>query len=131
MPWSGGEGAGFTTPEAEPWLPIGDAAACNVEDQRADPDSTLHLVRDLIALRRDRAELRSGAYASLPAADGVRAWRRGDALAIALNLTDTETTVDGLEGTILRGTTRARAGEAVDGALTLDPWEGAIVERNP
>ena len=127
MPWTASEGAGFTAPGAEPWLPIGDVAARNVESQRGDPGSTLHLVRDLIALRRDRAELRSGPYATLPAPDGAWAWRRGEGLAIALNLADAETTVDGLEGAILLATVRARDGEPVHGALTLGPWEGAIV----
>jgi alpha-glucosidase len=128
MPWKSGEGAGFTDPGVKPWLPIGDAAACNVERQREDPVSTLHLVRDLIALRRDHPELRSGAYASLPAPEATWAWRRGDAFAVALNLADAATTVEGLDGTILLGTTRARDGETVGGALTLGPWEGAIVE---
>src|SRR3712207_216353 len=50
MQWSAEPGAGFTTPEARPWLPLGDAGACNVADQRSDPGSVLHLVRDLIAL---------------------------------------------------------------------------------
>ncbi len=51
---------GFTGPEVEPWLPMGDAARCNVADQREDPGSVLHLCRDLIALRRARADLRQG-----------------------------------------------------------------------
>ena len=34
-----------------PWLPLADTCR-NVEDQRADPGSTLHFTRDLIALRR-------------------------------------------------------------------------------
>ena len=38
MPWSPRPGAGFTAPNVEPWLPFGDIAACNVEDQRRDPD---------------------------------------------------------------------------------------------
>jgi alpha-glucosidase len=128
MQWSAGAGAGFTPPGVKPWLPIGDAAAYNVADQREDSASTLHLVRDLIALRRDRAELRSGAYTSFPAPDGAWAWRRGDGLAIALNLAGAETTVEGLEGRIVLATTRARDGEAVGGALTLGPWQGAVVE---
>ena len=71
MPWSAEPGAGFTEPGVEPWLPFGDTAARNVADQRDDPGSTLHLTRDLIALRRARADLRSGAYATLPAPAGV------------------------------------------------------------
>ena len=45
---------------ATPWLPFGDLAAHNVAAQREDPGSVLHLVRDLIALRRERADLRGG-----------------------------------------------------------------------
>ena len=35
-------------------------------------------MRDLIALRRERADLRAGAYATLPAPDGAWAYARGD-----------------------------------------------------
>ena len=52
MPWTAEPGGGFTTAEATPWLPFGDLAARNVAAQREDPGSVLHLVRDLIALRR-------------------------------------------------------------------------------
>ena len=57
MQWSAEPGAGFTDGGVEPWLPFGDTGAHNVADQRDDPGSTLHLVRDLIALRRERADL--------------------------------------------------------------------------
>ncbi len=50
MPWRDVAGGGFTDPGVVPWLPFGDLAACNVEEQRADPDSMLNLARDLIAL---------------------------------------------------------------------------------
>jgi alpha-glucosidase len=60
MQWTAEPGAGFTD-GGEPWLPIGDAAAVNVAAQRGDPGSVLNLVRDLIALRRARADLRGGA----------------------------------------------------------------------
>ena len=48
MQWTSGPGAGFTD-AADTWLPLGDAGARNVADQRADPGSVLNLVRDLIA----------------------------------------------------------------------------------
>ena len=44
--------------------------------------STLHLTRDLIALRREEPALRTGAYAALETPAGVWAWRRGDAFAV-------------------------------------------------
>ena len=57
MQWTAAPGAGFTTAPT-PWLPFADGR--NVAAQREDPGSTLHLVRDLIALRRERADLRDG-----------------------------------------------------------------------
>ena len=80
MQWSDEPGGGFTTADATPWLPFGDLAARNVAAQREDRGSVLHLVRDLIALRRGHDDLRTGTYARLEAPDGAWAWRRGDAL---------------------------------------------------
>jgi alpha-glucosidase len=129
MQWSDAPGAGFTADGAtSTWLPIGDTAAANVEAQRADPGSALNLTRDLIALRRERADLRGGAYRTLPAPAGVWAWRRGAGTVVAVNLSGAPVEVGGLDGTVLVGTDRARDGEAVAGALRLDPWEGAVLE---
>jgi alpha-glucosidase len=128
MPWSAEPGGGFTTPEAKPWLPLGDVAARNVAAQREDPGSVLHLVRDLIALRRRQPDLRSGSYEALPAPAGAWAWRRGERFAVALNLSDAEATVDGLAGRVAVATDRARDGEEVGGALRLGAHEGVVVE---
>src|SRR5206468_1313648 len=68
MPWSAEPGGGFTS-APRTWLPFGELTR-NVQSQRSDPASTLHLTRDLIALRRDREELRRGAYARLDAPAG-------------------------------------------------------------
>jgi alpha-glucosidase len=128
MQWTAEPGAGFTEPGAEPWLPIGDAAAHNVADQRRDAGSQLHLTRDLIALRRAQADLRGGAYETLPAPGGAWAWRRGERHAVALNLSRSEVAVEGLHGRVAIATDRARDGEAVGGTLALGPWQGAVVE---
>ncbi|MDP9383703.1 MAG: DUF3459 domain-containing protein, partial [Actinomycetota bacterium] len=110
-------------------LPIGDAAARNVGDQRADPGSVLHLVRDLIALRRATPHLRTGAYATLPAPDGAWAYTRGDAIGVALNLSSAPVRAAGLpEGRVAVSTGRARDGEATGAAVALAPWEGLVVE---
>ena len=119
MQWTGAAGAGFTGEGVEPWLPFGDAAKRNVEAQRGDPDSHLRLVRDLVALRRDRVELRAGSYESLPSPSGSWAWRRGGATVIGVNLSDAEVAVDGVDGRIAIATDRSRDGEAVVGALRL------------
>jgi alpha-glucosidase len=83
-------------------------------------------VRDLIALRRDERELRTGAYESVRVRDGLWAFRRGERFLVALNLGDREAAVDA-GGTIAIATRRRRDGEAVDGTLTLAPGEGAVV----
>jgi alpha-glucosidase len=130
MQWTAEPGAGFTEAGVETWLPIGDAAAHNVADQRADGGSQLHLTRDLIALRRAQPDLRGGGYETLPAPAGAWAWRRGEGHAVALNLSDSEVTVEGLRGRVVIATDRARDGDAVDGSLTLAAWQGAVIETD-
>jgi alpha-glucosidase len=127
MPWSAEEGGGFTAPGVEPWLPFGDLTAANVADQRADAGSMLHLCRDLIALRREDTGLRTGGYAQVAAPAGAWAFRRGDGALVALNLGSQPVSVEGATGTIAVGTSRARDGEHVEGALALGPYEGAVV----
>jgi alpha-glucosidase len=126
MQWDNSPGAGFTD-GGEPWLPFGDLSL-NVSDQREDPGSVLHLVRDLIALRRDRADLRGGAYETLPAPEGAWAWRRGEDTVAAVNLSDAPVEID-VDGRILIGTDRSRDGEQIGGPLRLGPWEAAVVAR--
>jgi alpha-glucosidase len=127
MHWSAEPGGGFTTAEATPWLPFGDLAAHNVAAQRADPMSVLHLVRDLIALRREHPDLRAGSYERLAAPDGAWAWRRGEGFAVALNVADDEAGIDGVRGRVAIATDRGRDGEQVDGTLRLGPYEGVVV----
>ena len=127
MQWTAEPGAGFTEARVEPWLPLGDAAACNVADQRADPDSTLCFTRDVIILRRASDDLRSGTYERLDAPAGVWAWRRGGDTVVALNLGGREARVDGVDGTVRIGTRRGRDGERVSGPLRLAAREGVVV----
>ena len=127
MPWSSRPGASFTEAGVEPWLPFGNVAACNVEDQRCDPTSVLSFCRDLIALRGALVDLRRGDYASIEAPSGVWAWRRGESVVVALNLSERAVELAGIDGSIRLGTRRERDGETVDGSLALGPNEGAIV----
>jgi alpha-glucosidase len=130
MPWRRGPGGGFTDPGIRPWLPLGDIGDSNVEDQRSDPGSTLHLVRDLIARRRATPDLLTGAYRSAAAPEGVWAWYRGDRTLVVVNLTNQGATLDAVEGRILIGTDREHDGLAVSGPLTLAAWEGVVVETS-
>jgi alpha-glucosidase len=129
MPWDRSTNAGFTSAGVTPWLPMADPPM-NVAEQRADPDSPLHLVRDVIALRRRSPDLLSGDYRSPPVRDEVWTWRRGGATLVALNLSPEprELSVDGPSPhTVALSTRRAGEGPVVDGKVALDPWEGVVV----
>ena len=127
MHWTDADGAGFTSAGIEPWLPVGDHRAVNVDDQRTDPASVLSLTRDLIALRKRSPGLTRGSYRSLPAPRHVWAWTRGDEWTVVLNLGEDEATVGGAAGAIELHSTRARDGERVSNGIRLGAWEGAIV----
>jgi alpha-glucosidase len=84
-----------------PWLPFTETTR-NVEEQRADPRSTLNYVRELVERRRAFA---GASYRTLPSAAGVWAYARGDVTCV-LNLTED---VVGHEGQV------------------LEPWQGVIL----
>ncbi len=128
MPWRRGPGGGFTDPGTRPWLPLGDTAGCNVDDQRSDPGSVLHWARDLLALRRRTPDLQTGAYRSVAAPDGVWAWQRGSRFLVVLNLGDHEAVLDSVEGDIRIGTDRGRDGQSLSGPVSLREWEGLVIE---
>jgi alpha-glucosidase len=96
MPWNGAWN--------DPWLPLtGDVAS--VTAQREDESSSLSFCRGLIAQRRANPDLLAGSYETLPAPDGVWAFRRGEQTSVAVNLTDEEVEVLGER---------------------LAPWQGSI-----
>lgn len=127
MPWDATRGGGFSAPGVRPWLPVGDPARCNVASQRDDPGSPLVMVRDLLALRRTHPDLHSGDYRSLPSPEGVWAWRRGQDVAVVLNLSDTKAEMAGVAGRIALCTDRRRDGEAVRQKLALAPWHAVVI----
>jgi alpha-glucosidase len=78
MQWDASQNGGFTT--GDPWLPAVDPAERNVEAQREDPESLLHLYRQLIQQRK---------YLGMPfrlldAAEATVAFERGGRV-IAIN----------------------------------------------
>src|SRR4029453_19118564 len=131
MQWAAEPGAGFTRSDVRPWLPIGDPALTNVADQRSDPNSHLRLCRDLIALRREIPDLRSGAYTSLASPPSAWAWRRGSSTIVAGTLWGVSVRVPGEAGVIAIATDRSRDGETVDGDFSLGPCEGAVLRVAP
>jgi alpha-glucosidase len=96
MPWSAA-GREWT----KPWLPLADSSR-NVTEQRADPGSTLNYVRGLIERRKAFGD---APYRTLPSAEGVWAYARGD-LTCVVNLTED---VVGHEGVV------------------LEPWQAVIL----
>ena len=126
MPWADGPGAGFTRPGVEPWLPVGDPTR-TVAAQRDDPGSTLHLSRDLIRLRHERPDLRTGSTATIDAPGDIWAWRRGERTVVAVNLSDERGSLPLGAGQVLLGSVRSRDGERVERAVALDPWEAVVV----
>jgi alpha-glucosidase len=123
MVWRDEEGAGFTEPGVEPWLPLGSRRR-NVANQRDDPSSILALTRDLIALRKHR-RLLHGAYEPVDAPKEVWAFRREGGAFVALNL-GPETVRLEVEGAIVIGSDRARDDEVLEGTLELRPREAVI-----
>ena len=126
MPWQDQPGGGFTAPDVEPWLPLGEVSH-NVESQRHEPDSLLRFTRDVITLRNHTSDLQSGDSVQLPAPAGLFAWRRGRTITVALNLSDAPSGLDGVTGSIAIATDRTRDGEAVSDRVSLRPWEGVVV----
>ena len=124
MVWRDEDGAGFTAPGVEPWLPIGSRDR-NVAAQRADPGSTLALTRDLIALRRHRGLL-TGEYEPVAAPRDVWAFRRGGGALVAVNLGARPACLECGDGTILLCTDRGRDGEPVRGRLELEPKQTVV-----
>jgi alpha-glucosidase len=115
--WDGSDGAGFTSPGVQPWLPLPDASAPNVASQRADQSSTLWLCRELIALRH--AELGDAADLHvLPGGPGLWVYRVAG-LVIAANLADTATGPPEGIGEVLIATDPA-------GLPGLGPWQGLV-----
>jgi alpha-glucosidase len=126
MPWSDRPGGGFTDAGARPWLPLGPTEQCNVAQQRTDPGSMLCLARDLLTLRRRTPELHTGRYETMVAPAGVWAWRRGDRIVVALNLSDDDAALGPTSGRICIATDRGRDGERFDDVLPLPAWGGVI-----
>jgi alpha-glucosidase len=86
MPWNGSWD--------HPWFPLS-ADVAPVAAQAEDETSFLSFCRGLIAERRANPDLQGGAYETLPAPDGVWAFRRGENTTVTVNLTDQEVEAQG------------------------------------
>jgi alpha-glucosidase len=128
MPWSAAPNGGFCPPEVEPWLPLGEVTAINVEAEREDPRSMLSLYRRLLALRRATPALTGGGYRTLLADEATFAYLRDDML-VALNLSEQPQSValGSLAGRVVLSSQLDDREDDVDGELRLRPAEAVVV----
>jgi alpha-glucosidase len=136
MIWTAEPNAGFTTPEATPWLPIlPDFATRCVAVQGKEAKSMLSLTRALLFMRRRLPALHRGDISDVRAQDGVLSYMRmaklldltTQRMEVHLNLTAEERTVACAKGTVLFTTLMDGAGAPVEGMLTLEANEGALI----
>jgi len=135
MLWVNAPNAGFTAPDATPWLPIeSDWAAKNAAVQRSDSKSMLTLYRRLLALRRQHDTLHAGAIAEVAAEGDVLRYRRvalpkGDStdFQVLLNLGTAVATTRCAPGTVVVTTMLDGAGARVEGEVTIEAGEGLLI----
>ncbi len=130
--WDASQSGGFTADGVKPWLPVGDAAARNVADQRRDPASVLWFCRTLLALRRAELGGRVAPYEVVPVAEGQWAYRVGG-LTVVANFSDTPAAWPGLlvrqgAGEILLST--AAPGEVPREGGVIGPWAGIVMRAS-
>lgn len=136
MQWDYSENAGFTAPDATPWLPLADNhKTVNVAVQQKDEQSMLALYQQLIQLRRNISALNNGIYYPIPdLPDDMIAYVRqynDQRFAVILNFEDQERTINinGLKNANIILSTGLDRNENTDlSALTLRPYEGLLVE---
>jgi alpha-glucosidase len=134
MQWDASMHAGFST--SLPWLPIPETyASVNVQAQRSEENSLLHLYQRLISLRRSRHALSVGSYRPIVAKGDLLAYLREAAderILVALNLGSEPLTMasatSDLRGRVLLSSVGDRGGERVDGRIDLRADEGIVVE---
>jgi glycosidase len=121
MQWDALAGAGFTSAPVQPWLPIGESSTRNVAAQRDEPNSTLTLCRNLIALRRTELGTAIATYQALPSTPGCRAYRVGD-LVVQANFSDERPSAQAVDAVLLTSFGELSSAES----LALEPWQGLI-----
>jgi alpha-glucosidase len=95
LPWSSSPGHGWV---GDPWLPWPpDPRRRNVETQRAEAESMLHLYRRVIAARRSSPALRRGSWRRIDAPRGVLGFERRsgeDRRIVLANFSETPVDID-------------------------------------
>jgi alpha-glucosidase len=135
MLWLDKPNAGFTTPEATPWLPLQqDWTLENAAAQSQNPRSMLTLYRKLLALRRQHDTLHAGAIADVATEGNILRYRRvglpdGESsdFQVLLNLGDDVATATTAPGTIVLTTLLDGEGSRVEGPVAIEAGEGLLI----
>ena len=133
MLWVNAPNAGFTTPEAKPWLPLpADKATENAATQHQRPRSMLNLYRRLLALRRSEPALHLGEISDVRAEKTLlRYCRRGpggeDGFQVLLNLGSEPAVTRSPRGRVVLTTMLDGEGAPVDGEVTVEGGEGLLI----
>jgi maltose alpha-D-glucosyltransferase/alpha-amylase len=132
MQWDDGPNAGFSAAPAEQlYLPIDPAEdRPTVAGQLADPHSTLHLVRDLLALRRATPVLGTRAGTEVLSTGYPFAYVRGGTHLVVVNPRGSRAGLEAARargGRILLGAGVTLPGEDGD-VLWVEPFGWAVVE---
>lgn len=122
MLWDGSANAGFTTGLA--WLPLVDGWEGMTV---AAGGPVLELYKDLLRMRRERAELHAGDVSGVTARGGVLSYVRGGRVQVHVNLTAQTAWVPSLPGRVLLSTTGVRGDGAVRDWIELLGDEGVVV----
>ena len=139
MHWSPGPHAGFTTPDAVPWLPVDSSYRnINVEVQDDDPRSHLSLVRRLLGLRREHPALHFGLQQIVDVGReellAILREHDGDRVLVVLNFGSSAFAVDFVhvseKAGVLCSTLMDRQGEVDMGSLELRSNEGLLLTLN-
>lgn len=123
LPWEPDRTAlGFTTGEA--WMPSPHDHSRSRQTQHGDPESTLHFIRSVIALRKGTPALRTGGQTISADGDVISLTRTGDSLVkVHLNTKTTPVRVPGTTSALM-----LRRATLADDTLTLGP-NGIAVTR--
>jgi alpha-glucosidase len=141
MLWVDAPHAGFTTPDATPWLPLMEGwERLNASTQAREPRSMFTLYRRLLGLRRLHDTLHAGAIAEVVAEGSVLRYRRvavedGEStdFLVLLNLGGEVATAEAPAGTVVLTTLLdgegARTGTEEGGAapIAIEAGEGLLV----
>lgn len=137
MQWTSGKYAGFTV--GTPWIGLNNNYhEKNVESQRENRNSILHLYKNLIALRRSEPALYGGIFIPVGSEGNLFAYMRtdehtGKSFLIAVNLGHAAGVlrVPGrfhFSGKVLLATDNKRTGETISGEIHLDGNQGIVVD---